>query len=88
MCCCTGRWNMRPAVVYTVALIESAIYVMAFAAYSSTTEGSFFDTFQKFSTLDGVTSLFVNPAAVLPAWVHYCAFDVIVGNYLVDKNLG
>eukprot|EP00904_Undaria_pinnatifida_P014014 jgi/Undpi1/9743/HiC_scaffold_27.g12199.m1 len=81
------KWNMRPAVVHTVALIQSAIYVMTFVASSSTTEGGFFGTFQQFSTLDGVVNLFRNPAVVLPAWVHYFAFDVIVGNYLVDKNL-
>lgn len=37
--------------------------------------------------LEGVTKLFSNDAVILPAWVHYLAFDLLVGNYLVEKNI-
>jgi hypothetical protein len=35
-----------------------------------------------FSTLEGVTNLFKNPKAVLAGWIHYLAFDLMVGLYI------
>lgn len=35
-----------------------------------------------FSTLDGVFSLFNNKTAVLIGWLHYLAFDLVVGSWL------
>lgn len=37
-----------------------------------------------FSTLDGVVNLFKNPRAVLAGWIHYLAFDLLIG--LMIKN--
>ncbi|CAM9985454.1 unnamed protein product [Discosporangium mesarthrocarpum] len=39
---------------------------------------------------NGVRSLFQDkdhPEIILPAWVHYLAFDMVVANFLVEKNL-
>ena len=44
-------------------------------------------TFADMGTLDGVKKLFANDDVILPAWVHYLAFDLIVGNHLVERNL-
>jgi heme A synthase len=41
--------------------------------------------FEKFGTLDGVMSLFTNKTAVTAGWVHYLAFDLMVGIW-VKKN--
>jgi hypothetical protein len=35
-----------------------------------------------FSTLEGVINLFKNPRAVLVGWIHYLAFDLMVGLYI------
>jgi Domain of unknown function (DUF4281) len=40
---------------------------------------------KSFSTLKGVTDLFSNPLAVLIGWVHYLAFDLMVGIF-IKKN--
>ncbi len=40
---------------------------------------------KSFSTLKGVTNLFTNPLAVLIGWVHYLAFDLMVGLF-IKKN--
>jgi hypothetical protein len=34
-----------------------------------------------FSTLSGVASLFANPWLLLAGWVHYLAFDLLVGTW-------
>ncbi len=43
-----------------------------------------------FSTLANVKQLFTNDMAVLAGWVHYLAFDLLVGSYIVEnsKKLG
>jgi heme A synthase len=41
--------------------------------------------FEKFGTLDGVMQLFTNKTAVTAGWVHYLAFDLMVGIW-VKKN--
>lgn len=38
-------------------------------------------------TLDGIAKLFRGDGIYLPAWVHYLAFDLVVGHYLVQKNM-
>lgn len=42
-------------------------------------------SFESFSTLAGLTSLFNNPTAFLAGWIHYLAFDLMVGLYIA-KN--
>ena len=36
-----------------------------------------------FSSLDAVARLFANPWALLAGWVHYLAFDLFVGSWMV-----
>ncbi len=40
---------------------------------------------KSFGSLKGVTALFTNPVAVLMGWVHYLAFDLMVGIW-IKKN--
>ena len=40
---------------------------------------------EKFSTLNGVMELFTNKTAVTAGWVHYLAFDLMVGIW-IRKN--
>ncbi|MDA8820226.1 ABA4-like family protein [Schleiferiaceae bacterium] len=52
---------------------------------------SYFDpeSFQSFSTLSGLISLFSNKEAVLLGWIHYLAFDLLAGLYIskdAEKN--
>ena len=36
----------------------------------------------KFNSLNGVTSLFSSPGAVLAGWIHYLAFDLMTGLFI------
>ncbi|CAN0248274.1 unnamed protein product [Hapterophycus canaliculatus] len=38
-------------------------------------------------TLDGLAKMFGQREVLLPAWVHYLAFDLVAAHYIVQKNL-
>lgn len=42
---------------------------------------------EKFSTLDGVMSLFTNKMAVTAGWVHYLAFDLMTGIWIKKNSI-
>ena len=47
------------------------------------------ESFQSFSTLSGLVSLFSNKETVLLGWIHYLAFDLLAGLYIskdAEKN--
>ncbi|WP_299213673.1 ABA4-like family protein [uncultured Dokdonia sp.] len=39
-----------------------------------------------FGSLDAVMALFTEQNAVLAGWVHYLAFDLVVGMWMLDQN--
>ncbi len=41
------------------------------------------ETFKSFGTLDGVSRLFMNKQMLLAGWVHYLAFDLLAGIYIL-----
>lgn len=41
----------------------------------------------KFGSLEGVMSLFTNPALVTAGWVHYLAFDLMTGIWIKRNSL-
>ena len=41
------------------------------------------DDFDSFGSLSGVMALFSNPVAVLAGWLHYLAFDLMVGWFIL-----
>lgn len=43
------------------------------------------DDFAKFGSLDGIMELFTNKTAVAAGWVHYLAFDLMLGTW-IKKN--
>ena len=45
------------------------------------------DDFEKFSTLDGLMSLFTSKMAVVAGWVHYLAFDLMTGLWIKNNSL-
>jgi hypothetical protein len=43
--------------------------------------------FEKFGSLNGVMDLFTNKTAVTAGWVHYLAFDLMVGTWIKKNGL-
>jgi hypothetical protein len=68
------RWTMRLVELAVPALLAIA-YVVILATHWSVDADSF-------STLANVAALFDNPWALLAGWVHYLAFDLLVGGWV------
>jgi hypothetical protein len=43
------------------------------------------EDFQKFNTLEGITSLLSVPGAALVGWIHYLAFDLMTGLFIAHN---
>ncbi len=76
-----------PSWKYTPTLILSGIVVLfsLLYAYLFSIDIASFDP-NSFSTLGNVKALFQNDNAVAAGWLHYLAFDLFVGAYIVKKS--
>lgn len=70
------RWPRQLAVVVAIALAMG--YAGLVGAFIREGQGSF-------ATLAGVASLFQHPGILLAGWVHYLAFDLLVGTWERDE---
>ncbi len=73
------RWKGTRIIVYSYLfpLFFSLLYLMMFIFVSGGQEGGV--DFSQFSTLTGLTKLFAKESAVMIGWLHYLAFDLLVG---------
>ncbi|MCP5271112.1 MAG: DUF4281 domain-containing protein [Burkholderiaceae bacterium] len=78
-----GRW--RPPLLWVggraVPLLLSAGYAVALARHWGAAPGG------GFGSLAEVAALFSAPGLLLAGWVHYLAFDLFVGRWIVDETL-
>ena len=72
----------------TYKIIFNGIVLLLCMLYASVIVWSFTDPQNggNFSSLEGVMTLFKNPKAVLAGWVHYLAFDMMVGLFIVQNS--
>lgn len=70
------KWTSRIVVGFVVVAL-AATY--AFFVFQTITP----DMFSSFGSLKGVMNLFTDPTAVLVGWIHYLAFDLMVGWFIV-----
>ena len=81
---CLPFWEYMPTVVMAIVLIISAVY-----AYFILFGRRFDDAdarqpnFKDFASLSGVVKLFTNRRAALAGWLHYLAFDLLIGFFIV-----
>lgn len=68
------RWVTEVVTGRAVPMLFAALYVVIVATTFAGAEGSF-------STLDGVATLFSNPWLLLAGWLHYLAFDLLIGTW-------
>lgn len=66
------RWVTRVVAGKGTPALFAVAYIAIVIAVFPRAEGSF-------STLGGVTQLFANPWLLLAGWLHYLAFDLLVG---------
>jgi ABC-type uncharacterized transport system permease subunit len=77
-------WKKRDQYVFGIIIVLFAI-IYSWLLFSSIDR----DIFKNFSTLDGVSNLFANRQMLLAGWIHYLAFDLLAGIYIVrnaEKN--
>ncbi|HSF19416.1 MAG TPA: ABA4-like family protein [Vicinamibacteria bacterium] len=70
------RWANRSVSGTILPLIFAVLYIGLIAAHWGETDGGF-------GSLEGVQALFSNEWLLLAGWVHYLAFDLIVGSWEV-----
>ena len=68
------KWVSAVVTGVAVPVLFAAIYSVIIALTFSTAEGGF-------SSLSDVASLFSNPWLLLAGWIHYLAFDLLVGTW-------
>ncbi len=73
------QWKHRNTVIYSMVALLASIY--AFYIFM----GPSMDL-ESFNSLEGVMALFQQPEAVLVGWIHYLAFDLLVGNWIVNQT--
>lgn len=68
--------------------ITSVIVILFSIVYASLIAWSFEPgVFESFGTLEGVAGLFSNKYFLVAGWVHYLAFDLFVGAWIVRSAL-
>lgn len=70
------RWVAATVTGFVVPLLFAGVYTVIVASTWLSSAGSF-------STLGGVATLFAQPWVLLAGWVHYLAFDLLVGSWEV-----
>lgn len=75
------RWRGTQAVIVSGLLpaLLGGVYVALIFLFFGSAEGDF-------SSLQGVMSLFTSPWAVVTGWVHYLAFDLWVGCWVLRNS--
>jgi hypothetical protein len=68
------RWVTEVVTSVAVPLLFAVVYVGIVATTFGRTPGGF-------STLSDVATLFSSPWALLAGWIHYLAFDLLVGTW-------
>lgn len=74
------RWRYtRYIILYGVIILFCLLY--SWLIFSNFSPGDF----SGFGTLSGVQSLFADPQVLLAGWVHYLAFDLLSGLYILSN---
>jgi ABA4-like protein len=68
------RWVTETVTSTVVPTIFAVVYVGIVATMFGRTPGGF-------SSLEGVAMLFSNPWVLLAGWIHYLAFDLLIGTW-------
>lgn len=73
---------------HSLFLVRAAVIIPLSFVYAGLvfTGLSDFDP-SSFSTFAGVKALFADDSALVAGWVHYLAFDLFVGSYIVQRGV-
>lgn len=79
-----GAWRERLLLAggRVIPLLLCAAYAALLVMHWGSAPGG------NFNSLDGVATLFSSRGVLLAGWVHFLAFDLLVGRWIVDRVLG
>jgi hypothetical protein len=75
------RWVTEVVTGKAAPALFAVAYIAIVAAVFPRADGSF-------STLAGVMQLFANPWLLLAGWLHYLAFDLLIGTWEARDSVG
>jgi Domain of unknown function (DUF4281) len=75
------NWQYTDKAIANVIVIGLAVFYLYTLFFAKDIAG---ETYPKgnFTTLEAVVNLFKNPRGVLVGWVHYLAFDLLIGLHI------
>lgn len=80
---CLPFWDFGKSIVLLVITMLSAVYAYLIFFGSRFDEGHRAPSVKGFLSLQGVMKLFKNPRATLAGWIHFLAFDLMIGLFIV-----
>mgnify|MGYP000058902235 FL=1 len=80
---CLPFWPYMPTVVMAIVLIISAVYAYFILFGRRFDEGDRRPHYKDFGSLSGIVKMFTNRRVSLAGWLHYLAFDLLVGLLIV-----
>jgi hypothetical protein len=78
------KWRFTQAFATFTAVAFSLLYTVLFATLFAQAHSDF--KFNDFFTYEGVIKALSLPEVVLPAWVHYVAFDLFTAKWQVSVS--
>jgi len=76
-------WQYTPSIIMIVVLTICAFYSYFILFGQSYDESARKPHYKDFGSLAGVLKLFSNARVVLAGWLHYLAFDLLIGLFIV-----
>lgn len=77
------KWKLTAFLIsYKIIPIVLSLVYGVYIVYGIIANGGMMD----FGSLDSVMALFTEENAVLAGWVHYLAFDLLIGMWMITKN--
>ncbi|KAL7539096.1 hypothetical protein ACHAWF_006296 [Thalassiosira exigua] len=81
------RWKHTPALSLVGPVLHAAIYALSMISLTLLNDGGGAEDVD-FFTLEGVAAIFRDPSGVFVGWIHYCAYDVLVGRWIALDAVG
>ncbi|MEJ2595518.1 MAG: ABA4-like family protein [bacterium] len=76
------RWKWTVKLVTGIVVTILAVLYVVFVVQALSPE-----EMKSFGTLEGIMELFTDKGAVLAGWIHYLAFDLMVGVFIVTNAI-
>jgi len=77
------RWKWTPSVTLIIPILICMMYTSGMIFYISDTTNQDTDLF----TFEGIVNAFQNPNLVFIGWIHYLAFDCLVGRMILLDSI-